>query len=750
MNIFEKRPFSLILCVMLGGFSLFVLSSSLLRLLLLTAAGVLLAVSLIPALLPSRQVRRLTAASAVLLLLSFLAAFLYFDCHLYINRRYEGEVTATGRITETVSTAYGTTLTVDTSSIEGSRYHTRLLVHCEQAREDLLPGTTVSCRGVLYGIADRESDSFSSYYTARGYAAGMREASVIQTDSTVRLSLSACCATLRSQLCARVTVATDTHTGGLLATLLLGEREGMSGQLQQDFTRLGISHLLALSGMHFSILTAALDRLLRMLRVRRRARVATTVLFSFGFMALTGFSASVCRAGVMLILSSLFFLLFGDRDSVTSLFLAVFLILLLQPASVYDLGLWLSALSTLGVLMAVELMPVTHAAGGSPLRRLGRRLMRETVYSLTLSLFALLATLALSALCLNSISLVSPLSTLLFSLLCEAYMYLGMLVLIFGSSLPLFATGLSALYRLISSLAARLSGVEGIAASAVFPAVRLAALLVTVLLILFLVLRLRHRRLAAAGLCVCLLITLTLSALLTLGATREDRILYRSDGGDDRLLLTSSGTTAILDMSAEGAEDMWQICSLAEESGSPTLDYLYLSHYTARMADTLPSVVRRLSIRTLLLPRPENQEETALAADVIAALSEYRTEVLLLEEAEALTIGELTVIPLFRSLRGDGALRAGISILTPEATLAYLSCGASGDAAYGTLAVTLAQGADTVIFGAYGRESGTPLTYVPTETNRKIYIQNKRTEPATDRLYPCDIYYYVEEAKLIH
>lgn len=135
----------------------------------------------------------------------------------------------------------------------------------------------------------------------------------------------------------------------LPTALLTGNRDALDGQLRLAYKRLGLSHILAVSGLHLSVIVGGADFLMRKLTVSKRKKNVFLLLLILFFAMICGFSSSVTRAAVML---GLFYLaeLLGERsDSLTSLVFAVALILTVRPFSVYDAGLWLSFLATLGI-----------------------------------------------------------------------------------------------------------------------------------------------------------------------------------------------------------------------------------------------------------------------------------------------------------------------------------------------------------------------------------------------------------------
>ena len=155
---------------------------------------------------------------------------------------------------------------------------------------------------------------------------------------------------------------------GLCRALLLGDRSELGDGISDDFSALGISHIVAVSGLLLGIITAVVSFLLRRLRVPNGASIIITAAFALLFAALTGFSSSVLRSALMLMTASGARLSGRAGHMPTSLASAVALILLFRPCAVLDVGLVLSFSSTFG-----------FAVIGAPLcRRTAARISRYT------------------------------------------------------------------------------------------------------------------------------------------------------------------------------------------------------------------------------------------------------------------------------------------------------------------------------------------------------------------------------------
>lgn len=89
-------------------------------------------------------------------------------------------------------------------------------------------------------------------------------------------------------------------SASLCRAVLLGEKSALSQDVQNDFTRCGVSFLIVVSGMHLAIICSFVFFCIKGIIRSRALRSLIMILCAFVFMAVSGFSPSVVRAGIML------------------------------------------------------------------------------------------------------------------------------------------------------------------------------------------------------------------------------------------------------------------------------------------------------------------------------------------------------------------------------------------------------------------------------------------------------------------
>ena len=195
----------------------------------------------------------------------------------------------------------------------------------------------------------------------------------------------------------------------LLSGILLGNDNGMPVDLAEDFRATGMTHIIAISGFNIAILIAILVALGEPFFSRRGA-----VLFAMTgiilYTILVGADASVVRAaimgGIFLIASRL---LGRPNFAFASLFLAAFIMTLVNPYTLWDVGFLLSFTATLGLMLYAT--PITDWTQARLQNHLDKERMRQVMGVLSeavlLTIAAQILTLPLMVSTFGQLSLIS-------------------------------------------------------------------------------------------------------------------------------------------------------------------------------------------------------------------------------------------------------------------------------------------------------------------------------------------------------
>ena len=172
---------------------------------------------------------------------------------------------------------------------------------------------------------------------------------------------------LRQQLVSRLMSTTAGHDElAVVVAMTLGDKSLLTKDVKDMYSVTAASHVLALSGLHLSILYGVIMLLLAPFRRRLLVQVLLlTTIWTYTW--LVGLSPSVVRAATMLSIYSIVTLLYRDRVSFNVLAFSAILMLIISPHSLLDVGFQLSYLSVAAILLFVPLL--TYAVRNTLIRR---------------------------------------------------------------------------------------------------------------------------------------------------------------------------------------------------------------------------------------------------------------------------------------------------------------------------------------------------------------------------------------------
>jgi len=136
----------------------------------------------------------------------------------------------------------------------------------------------------------------------------------------------------------------------LVSSILLGDREKIPEGLMDGFVKTGTIHFLAISGLHVGILVVSLHYLLRLLGFNTKHLAIIIILVTFLYAVTTGMKTPIIRAGIMVAAYYVAFIFNRRWNLPNSIAAAVFVILLINPSDLFNVGFQLSVLAVLGII----------------------------------------------------------------------------------------------------------------------------------------------------------------------------------------------------------------------------------------------------------------------------------------------------------------------------------------------------------------------------------------------------------------
>ena len=145
----------------------------------------------------------------------------------------------------------------------------------------------------------------------------------------------------------------------LINALLLGQRQDISPEIYNSYTRAGAIHILAVSGLHVGIVLLLLNSLFKPLEYMKHGKIIKTLLIVvilWGFAIVAGLSASVTRAVTMFSIVAIGMNLKRPSNIFNTLAISMLFLLLFKPSFLFDVGFQMSYLAVIAIVSIQPLL----------------------------------------------------------------------------------------------------------------------------------------------------------------------------------------------------------------------------------------------------------------------------------------------------------------------------------------------------------------------------------------------------------
>lgn len=240
----------------------------------------------------------------------------------------------------------------DTKDNSGTTYvHKEIRCYSSNVYSQIYIGSTVWVKGkfVPYEAA-KNPGQFDSrfYYYVHGVGASLQNTELVWSDSAKNVPMHFLYR-IKNHFLDKISLLFLPEYGGVMKTILLGDKTDLDKEVKQLYQEGGILHILTISGLHISMLGMGCVKLLRKIggSVKASAVVGLLVVVFYG--AMIGTQAATFRAICMFIIQMAAILSGRTYDRLTGLSVAAILLLLEQPMYVFYSGFLLSFGAVLGV-----------------------------------------------------------------------------------------------------------------------------------------------------------------------------------------------------------------------------------------------------------------------------------------------------------------------------------------------------------------------------------------------------------------
>lgn len=461
-----------------------------------------------------------------------------------------------------------------------------------------------------------------------------------------------------------------------LKALLVGRREDLNKNqgMTAALTASGIIHVVAISGMHISFLMGFLSQVIKNRFLFAVYGIPVLILF----MAMTGFTPAVTRAGIMQIFLICAPLLRRESDSITSLSAAMLLLIMLNPYACASVGLQMSFAATLGIILftpGINLAVSDFLRNESPSRKksrnriIGKKIPKAiTNYissSLSATIGALILTLPLGAIHFGYISLISPITNLLTIGIVSVTFPAGLIATIAGFVHPgaagVIAVAVNAAVEYILFVARMFASIPYGVVYSSSAHIMFWLAYVYVMFILATAFKARMRQyIYPVCLSVIMLFTVVLVSVLLPGTAGDDSVTAVDVGQGSCTVVSIEGRSVVVDCGSLSKYNAGEIAhEFLQGRGITSIDILALTHFHDDHVNGVEFLLSRTKVSALVIPDPEG---SFLAEDIIELARKQGTDIIYVSEAIKFDIGQ-TQIFVYPPLGSGDENERGLSFL---------------------------------------------------------------------------------------
>jgi competence protein ComEC len=484
----------------------------------------------------------------------------------------------------------------------------------------------------------------------------------------------------------RIAALYSGDSAAMLTGILTGDKHLFSDDLTEVLFRSGMMHVAAVSGLHISILAGFITLIIRS---RKRSFIISLPMI-FLYMAITGFTPSAVRAGIMIAVFTVAPLIGREYHSRRALTAAFLTLLLLNPYAVFEPAMQLSFSASLGLILFSVKWQKALQDKLSKLP-LPKRVLRFIASSLAASFGALVFSMPFAAYWFGGVSLLAPLSNLLLLWLVSVIFIGGALSLVLPFIAPLTAAVLW-VFRAVTGL------LGGVPHAVLYTSQPFLLVWLLYAYVMFVIMILTGRRkqpvlFTASMLVLCILMT------VWRGGRTELEIAVLDVGQGQCVVVRSGGQTAVIDCG--GSVNAGRAAArFLDSRGTSRIDHLLLTHYDSDHINGVPSLLSLTDVAAVYGP---DEEDIPPLGPVITV-----------RQTETVTLGktEITMIP---SLWFGDANARGLSFLITHQGFSFLITGDLGHPSERWLLRSAGiKNADVIIAGHHGSRGSTSAELLDT------------------------------------
>lgn len=222
-----------------------------------------------------------------------------------------------------------------------------------KTKEDFKLGQAVAVQGFLtLPESARNPGEFNAniYYKSKGYDYVMYEAEILSCGEKYDYLMQGL-DKIRRYAQRQLEHYLMPEDAGIMSAMLLGDKSYMETETKELYREVGIYHILAISGLHISMIGGCIFKLLKKLQMKPVVAVVISLIFIVFYGIMIGMPPSAFRAIMMFAFGLVAPIFYRSHDKLTSLAFAGACLAIWEPLLMFDAGVQLSFLAVMGIVL---------------------------------------------------------------------------------------------------------------------------------------------------------------------------------------------------------------------------------------------------------------------------------------------------------------------------------------------------------------------------------------------------------------
>lgn len=460
----------------------------------------------------------------------------------------------------------------------------------------------------------------------------------------------------------------EKEQGALCVGILIGDRENISSETEDNFKNSNLTHMLAVSGSHITYIIVAITTLIGKTN-KRYANIFTIFILIF-FMALTGFTASVMRASIMGILTLLASILYRKSDTVNNLGISTLVLLIYNPYFLLDAGFLLSYAGTIGIIFfsdkinkSMEKLILKENNNQknkmSNVKTIIKTIIKVVINSFSITITANLLIIPIMAYMFNTISLTFWISNILAGPIMEVVTIFGFIVYFVSILFPVIAEFLGIFLNFFLTLLLQIAKISSNIPGA-FIYVKTPSILTCCVYYILLFSSTLFRNLKSQTIfiksityvkkykykIICIVVLISISSFIINFIPSNLNIYFIDVGqGDSTLIKTVQNKTILIDGGGSefGSFDVGKNTLLPYllDRGISKIDYLMVSHFDSDHSLGCAKIIENLTVSNLILNK--QLEENDIYKHIVSIAKQKKVNLIYVKAGDVITLNGVKI-----------------------------------------------------------------------------------------------------------